>query len=225
LQLYDSAFPSGRYTLSHGLEPLAQSGQLTGPAPAEKLFTLVEDCVRHGVGPSDGVALACAHRAARRRNLDLESVLDADARLTATKLARESRAASIRTGRALLRTATAAFGFFPAPAYADQLRMGRARGNHAVVIGLLTAFLEVPLPEAVAGEVHSFAAGWLSAAVRLGLVDHRSAQALLFQIHPVVIEAAQDACHRQAKQISSCTPLLDAMSMRHEQAEVRLFAS
>ena len=32
LQLSDSAFPSGRYTLSHGLEALAQSGRLTPPA-------------------------------------------------------------------------------------------------------------------------------------------------------------------------------------------------
>jgi urease accessory protein UreF len=29
LQLGDSAFPSGRYTLSYGLEAVAQSGQLT----------------------------------------------------------------------------------------------------------------------------------------------------------------------------------------------------
>ena len=31
LQLADSAFPSGRYTLSHGLESFAQSGALPSP--------------------------------------------------------------------------------------------------------------------------------------------------------------------------------------------------
>ena len=63
LQLSDSAFPSGRYTLSHGLETFAQEGLLERPCPPARLAALLGDCIRFGVGPSDGVALACAHRA------------------------------------------------------------------------------------------------------------------------------------------------------------------
>ena len=75
------------------------------------LIALLEDSIRCGVAPSDGVALACAHRAVRPHgDVDLELVGQADERLTAVKLAREAREASTRTGRALLATATAAFG-------------------------------------------------------------------------------------------------------------------
>ena len=57
-------------------------------------MTLLSDCIRFGVAPSDGVALACAHRAAGPDGLvDLELVTQADERLTAVKLAREAREA------------------------------------------------------------------------------------------------------------------------------------
>jgi urease accessory protein len=225
LQLSDSAFPSGRYTLSYGLESLAQSGQLTAPSRPSTLVTLLGDCVRFGVAPSDGVALACAHRALGPDGfLDLQLVLRADERLSAVKLAREAREASTRTGRALLNTATAFVGTAMQD-YAERANEGRSPGNHAVVLGLLSACLGVPRLEAVASELYAFSASWVAAAVRLALTDHRTAQGVLHHVRPVIAEAALRAVDRDVTQMSSCTPLPDVMAMRHEQAELRLFAS
>ncbi|WP_306673364.1 urease accessory protein UreF, partial [Streptomyces sp. UH6] len=93
LQLTDSAFPSGFYTLSHGLEGFAQAGAVdAGSLPA-----LLHDLLRHGVGPADATALALAHRAAAAE--DWETVAAVDTRLHATKLNREMRQAATRTGR------------------------------------------------------------------------------------------------------------------------------
>jgi urease accessory protein len=226
LQLSDSAFPSGRYTLSHGLEPLAQSGRLTTPSRPSTLLTLLSDCIHFGAGPSDGVAVACAHRAAGGDGpADLELVMRADERLSAVKLAREAREASRRTGRALLGTATAAFGGAQTLDYAELVAAGRTPGNHAIVLGLVSAWLGVARLEAVAGDLYAFAAGWIAAAVRLGLTDHRTAQGLLYRVRSVTVEAALQAVNRDVIHISSCMPVLDVMSMRHEQAELRLFAS
>ena len=232
LQLTDSAFPSGRYTLSHGLEVFAHSGQLHGhsgqlhgPGRPAVLLALLGDCVRFDVAPSDGVALACAHRATGPDGaLDLDLVTRADQRLSAVKLAREVREASTRTGRALL-AATAGFGTAAVARYAAHVDEGRSPGNHAVALGVLSAGLGVPRVDAVAGELYAFAAGWVAAAVRLALVDHRTAQRLLHRVRPVLAEAAEAAADREVPDISSCTPLPDVMSMRHEQAELRLFAS
>jgi urease accessory protein UreF len=41
----------------------------------------------------------------------------------------------------------------------------------------------------------------------------------------VIGQAAWRAMSGDITDISSCTPLLDVMSMHHEQAELRLFAS
>ncbi|MFD7622163.1 urease accessory protein, partial [Streptomyces sp. NPDC059802] len=61
LQLTDSAFPSGFYTLSHSLEGFAHAGAVD----RESLPLLLEDLLLHGVGPADATALALALRASR----------------------------------------------------------------------------------------------------------------------------------------------------------------
>jgi urease accessory protein len=226
LQLGDSAFPSGRYTLSYGLEAVAQSGQLPTQETAPALTRLLSDCIRFGVAPSDGVALACAHRALGPDGcVNWDVVTRADQRLTAVKLAREARNASTRTGRALLTTASAVIGAAAIRSYAQRVHDRRTPGNHAIVLGLASAVLGVPRLDAVAGELYAFCASWVAAAVRLGLIDHRAAQHMLHRVRPVTAEAARNAADRDVTQISSCTPFLDVMSMRHEQAELRLFAS
>jgi urease accessory protein len=225
LQLSDSAFPAGRYTLSHGLEAFAQSDLLETPCPPETLAQLLGDCVRFAVAPSDGIALACAHRAvAVDGAVDVELVVRADRRLGAVKLAREARDASTRSGRALLAAASAVAGV-TASGYAELIDRGHVPGNHAIVLGLLDSLLGVPRLEAVAAELHAFCAGWVAAAVRLGLTDHLTAQWLLRRVRPVLAAAAERAVAGDVNLISACTPLIDVMSMRHEEAELRLFAS
>ncbi|HEY2296129.1 MAG TPA: urease accessory UreF family protein [Jatrophihabitans sp.] len=222
LQLADSAFPSGRYTLSYGLETAAENRQLT----AEMLTGLLSDTVRLAVAPSDGVALACAHRAVGADgSVDGDLVRRADERLTAVKLAREAREASTRTGRALLRTASGIAARQPIRDYAARVDDGRAPGNHAVVLGLVSAVLGVPRLTAVAGDLYAFCAGWVAAAVRLGAIDHRIAQRVLHDVRGVTARAAQLSVDGDVTRIASCSPFLDVMSMRHEQAELRLFAS
>jgi urease accessory protein len=225
LQLSDSAFPSGRYTLSHGLEAFAQSGLLEAPCPRETLAQLLGDCVRFAVAPSDGVALACAHRAVDRDgSVDVELVVRADRRLSAVKLAREVRDASTRSGRALL-AAAPAVAAVSLGGYVQLIDMGYAPGNHAIVLGLLDSLLDVRPLEAVAGELYAFAASWVAAAVRLGLTDHLTVQWVLRRVRPVLADAAERAVACDVDEIASCAPLPNVMSMRHEEAELRLFAT
>src|SRR5262245_24884178 len=106
LQFSDSGLPNGRYTLSQGLETFAHEGLLETPSRPDTLLALLADSVQFGVSPSDGIALACAHRAvAADGAVDVELVVRTDRRLSAVKLARETREASTRSGRALLRAA------------------------------------------------------------------------------------------------------------------------
>ena len=60
LQLSDSAFPSGFYTMSHGLEGLRQAGVVE---PGD-VGPLLDDLLVSTVGPGDATALALAHAAA-----------------------------------------------------------------------------------------------------------------------------------------------------------------
>lgn len=219
LQLSDSAFPSGLYTLSHGLEAYAQTGLL----PGGELEALITDLLRHGMGPADGVALVNAHRAASTHDPALAA--EADLRLTATKLAREARSASVRTGKQLLSLASTLFDHPVLAGHAERVKRGELPGNHAVALGLAKAALGISREHALAGELYAFGAGGVGAAIRLSLIDHREAQRLLHRLKPVILEVVAENVDRSVRQIASSLPLADVLAAYHERADVRLFIS
>lgn len=219
LQLTDSAFPSGFYTLSHGLEGFAQEGAVE----AGTLLVLLEDLLRHSVGPADATALVLAHRAASAGRW--EAVAGTDRRLYAAKLNREMRLASTRTGRQLLDLAEEVFGGPGIAAYRRQVADRRAPGTQAVAAGVVGAATGVPVRQAAAADLFAFCASFAGAALRLRLTDHRRAQVLLRQIAPVIEEVTEEALVRESADIGGTAFAADAMSARHERAEARLFAS
>ncbi|QXJ22314.1 urease accessory protein [Actinomadura graeca] len=217
LQLTDSGFPSGLYTLSHGLEGYTQLRRVT----ADGLGALVTDLVR-AAGTGDAAALALAHRAVLAG--DWKAVVDADRRLYAVKLNREQRRASVRTGRQVLDTAEEAFASEPAARLANLVTRRVTPGNHAVAVGAVHAGLGVPAEHAVAGDLFAFAAGCAAAAVRLGRVDFRRAQGLLREVRPEIVLAVRRAlAARDPRDLHASTPVADAVSAAHERAEARLF--
>ena len=219
LQLLDSSFPSGLYTLSYGLEAFVAAGAVTDGT----LTALLADYLRYGVGPADGVALACAHRAHGAGDPGLAAA--ADRRLTAVKLAREARETSTRTGRQLAGLTSQLFTDALLADYAARVQRGDVPGNHAVILGLALAAQGSGRVEAVAGELYAFCAGFAGAAVRLALIDHRRAQHLLHESKPVIVEVAHAMADKDVREIGGCLPLVDIMAAHHERAPVRLFMS
>lgn len=217
LQMVDSAFPSGRFTLSHGLEVY----QVTGPAA---VAGLIADLLRHSAGPGDGTALALAHRAVARD--DWSTVAEIDRRLHAVKLNREQRRAAVRTGRQVLRTAAGVFGSAELAKLDELVRRGVAPGNQAVVVAAVYASRQVPVDHAVAGELFAFAVGCTSAAVRLARLDFRQAQAVVQEVGPSIEAAAHAALARESVyDIGGAVPIADARSAVHERVPARLFTT
>jgi urease accessory protein len=219
LQLTDSAFPSGMYTLSHGLEGFAQSKAVD----QDTMPLLLADLLRHSVGPADATALALAHRAAGRG--DWDAVVEADERLHATKLNRELRLASTRTGRQMLDTARIALGGAALDHYADLVTAKRTPGCQAVAAGVVYAVNGVPTEQAVASDLFAFCVSFTGAALRLRLTDHRRAQVTLRELAPLIQEVTAAALRRDLGDLGGCVPVADVMSGRHERAEARMFAT
>ncbi|MEV7777452.1 urease accessory UreF family protein [Kitasatospora sp. NPDC088351] len=219
LQLADSAFPSGFYTLSHSLEGFAQARAVD----QDTLPLLLADLLRHGVGPSDATALALAHRAVGEGAP--ERVAEIDRYLYATKLNSEMRRAATRTGRQLLDLAEEVFDRPEITAYHRTVLGRAAPGTQAVVAGVVYAATAVPVREAVTADLFAFCASFAGAALRLRLTDHRRAQRLLRGAAPVIEETAELAVRRELADVGATVFVADAMSGRHERAEARLFAS
>ncbi|MEU4579104.1 urease accessory UreF family protein [Nonomuraea sp. NPDC023979] len=217
LQLTDSAFPSGLYTLSHGLEAYAQAGPVDVAA-------LLEDVLLNAAGPGDAAALALVHRAVTAG--DWDTVVAVDRRLHAVKLNREIRAAAVRTGNQVLTTAALVFATPELDRLARLAGEKVTPGNHAVVLGAAYAGLGVPVDAAVTGDLYAFAASWVSAAVRLRRLDFRQAQATLWGAAGAIGRAAEHALAAAGPlDLYAATPLADTMSAVHERAEARLFTT
>ncbi|MFJ5921713.1 urease accessory protein UreF [Kitasatospora sp. NPDC092948] len=219
LQLADSAFPSGFYTLSHSLEGYAQARAVT----PDTLPALLADLLRHGVGPSDATALALAHRACTAG--EPADAARIDRRLYAGKLGREMRQAATRTGRQLLDLAAEVFEQPAIGGYAALVKERRAPGCQAVAAGIVYAAAGVPVAQAVAADLFAFGASFAGAALRLRLTDHRRAQVLLRGAAPVIEETVRAALAREEADLGSTAFAADIMSGRHERSDARLFAS
>ncbi len=218
-QLTDSGFPSGLYTLSHGLEGYVQLGLLDGPA---EISGLLRDLLYHSVGPADATALVLAHRAVTGGDWDL--LARVDHRLHAVKLNREQRTASVRTGRQVLDTAAWAFALPETERLAALVAEKAVPGNHAVVVGAIHAGLGAPVERAVAGDLYAFAASWTAAAVRLARVDFRRAQAILREVRPDLARVARRALAAEdPRDLHGAVPVADTVSAAHERAPARLF--
>src|SRR3954447_20940697 len=103
LQLADSAFPTGAYAHSQGLEGMVRRGLVRDAAGVAEFLA---QSLAWSLIPADGVALLNAHRAAASG--EQETLIAIDDALHALKLAAELRAASRQVGRRLL-AETAAF--------------------------------------------------------------------------------------------------------------------
>ena len=219
LQLSDSAFPSGFYTLSHGLEGFSQA-KLIARGGVEDLLA---DILTHSVGPGDATALAAAHRAARVGAWDV--VREVDQRLFASKLNAEMRKASVRSGHQFTEVARNAFGGAELEEFSRMITERNTPGCQAVATAVAYAGAGVDTEQAVASDLFAFSVSFVGAALRLRLTDHLHAQVVLNAVAPVIERAAAAAIIRDIHDMGGCVPLADIMSARHERAEARLFAS
>jgi urease accessory protein len=215
LQHADSAFPSGSFAFSNGIEGLAA---MNAPLDRGGLRDVAAMILRQRWATSDRVAVALAHRA----HNDLDEVAAIDRAVEAATLAEPLRSGSKRNGNALLaahvRLATAG---------AAELRFlienAKALGHLPVVQGFVWRACGMSEADAIAVSGYSTAAGLIAAAVRLGHIGAVEAQAVLADVLSAIADlpgpVPPDA------EIESFVPWVDAAAARHARAHVRLFAS
>ncbi|HEU5104141.1 MAG TPA: urease accessory UreF family protein [Roseiflexaceae bacterium] len=219
LQLADSFFPTGMFTQSHGLEGFVAAGA-ADPAQIE---ALLHGYLLHVAAPGDALAARWVARAAQAGDLDL--VAQIDDRLEATKLAPEGRVVSRRCGGRMLLLGADMFGGGLPGQYAARVGAGQARGHQAVALALLAAASGLDERAVVAIELHSFAVSIISAAVRLGALDHSLAQRLLLRAQPVLAEAASLGETLDWREIGGFAPWIELMQFQHAYADLHMFVS
>ncbi len=217
LQLADSGFPSGAFTLSHGLETLVADGAVR---TADDVAALLRVSLLDRLARADLVVLVAVHGAA-----GLEEVLELDRRLSSVKLSADERTASERVGRRLAIEASRLSVDPLLGGYLAALDGRRSPGNAATSMGLAMRAFSVSARDAASGAAWSFANGLCTAAVRLGLIGHGAAQRILREAGPLMERAVEQACTADPRELRPSGPQLDVALARHETAAAHLFVT
>jgi urease accessory protein len=211
LQLGDSAFPSGAFTQSYGLETLVAERAVSSAADVEQVLAAH---LRHRMARADLPALLAGHRAGAEADANL--VLRIDAALTAIKMSREERQASHRIGARLIAEVSR---LAPHPILASSPH------NAAVAFALAGYAMGLSARESAHTYGYSFASALVSASMRLLRIGHGDAQIVLRRSHPLIEQAVDEAGTIPWDALCPFAPRLDLAAARHERSATRLFAS
>jgi len=202
LQLADSAFPTGGFAHSAGLEAHVQAGEL---ASLETYCREFLDQLARGSLPLVGVVHDEPSRLA-----------EVDAFARATLWNHVAARASRSQGRALLDVAARSF---------DVPKPTGIEGHLAPAFGYVTRSLGVERDEALATFLHLGLRGLLSAAVRLGCAGPSEAQHLHHRLHPALAAAHARGRTLGLADVSQPAPIVELIQGTHDRLYSRLFQS
>ncbi|MFT3803762.1 MAG: urease accessory UreF family protein [Burkholderiaceae bacterium] len=214
LQFADSAFPSGAFAFSWGLEGLVIDRHVDD---ASTLRAALDDALRHRWHRFDRVVLARV-LAADGCLPALRAIDDEVDRLTWPAAA---RAGSRRAGRALLGVHRR-LGHAGAAAYLQDLAGDADRGHQSVVQAIVWRELGLAPAALEAISAWSCANASCSAAIRLNLVGHVGAQQALCEARATIAELLARPVAADTP-LRGFAPLIEIAMMRHAQREHRLF--
>jgi urease accessory protein len=217
MQTTDSAFPSGAFAFSSGLETLMTEGRVRDASDVHRVLA-------HQIMPRwfdfDRPFLKEAMEAAE----DTARLLDIDAQChiqnTSDRLAEASR----RIGRSLLSVHTR----IGTPLVANfsiaigQSNRSSVAGYEPVVLGVVSAGLGLSLQQAQTGALNAAVSAFISAAVRLGCLGAIEAQSLLAQTAPAMADGLETPCPAKP---GSFSPFSEIASVRRSTSHANLFAT
>ena len=218
MQLSDSFFPSGLYTMSNGLETIFDEKRASSQGD---IFDFLEVTLEQQLGPADSVALSNAYDCAK--NNDILGIIECDDTLCSMKLIQESRAASSRAGSQMLKCVSAISPNNLLETYTRKINENESPGMHPVVTGVCSFVMGVKKEQASQMMMYGFCVSVTGAALRLGIIDHIQSQKILHEIKPKIKQILEKFSTTKIDDCWQFSPNYDLIQMTHESKFSKMF--
>ena len=218
MQLSDSFFPSGLYTMSNGLETFFDEKRVSSQ---NDISNLLEIILEQQLGPADSVALSNAYDSAK--NDDVLGIIKCDNILNSMKLIQESRAASCRAGSQMIKCISAIFSNDLLKTYSEKISKNESSGTHPVVLGVCSFVMGVKKEQTKQMMMYGFCVSVTGAALRLGIIDHIQSQKILHEIKPKIQEILEKFSNTKIDDCWQFSPKYDLIQMTHENKFSKMF--
>lgn len=218
MQLADSFFPTGLYTMSHGLEVLYLQKRVIGQ---EQIRELIEMYFLQQVGPADCVALANAYGFAEQGNMD--EIFKVDDTIHKLKLVKSQRDASTRSGKQLIKCVTTFLKDESLTKYSLAVQSSHTPGTYPVSFALSAKSFGIPKRQACLMLFYGFAVSIVGAALRLGILQHFESQQILNETKPTISKTIDKYITKHYEQMWQFAPQADIIQIHHEKMYSKMF--
>ena len=219
MQLSDSFFPTGMYSMSNGLEAIFYGGNKK--MKVGQLRDLITIYIYYQIGPADCTALGNAYEQAAKSNLP--KLLEVDRTIFSMKLVQEIRDASVRSGTQLVRCIRSFSDNEILTQYEDAIRAGKAYGSYPVALALAANALSIPKRKAALMMLYSFSVSIVGAALRLGMLQHFDGQKVIDELKPTILKVVKENINKPLIGIWQFAPQIDIIQISHERMSSKMF--
>ncbi len=213
MQLADSAFPSGGFTQSFGLETFIQGGDIK---TKQELAQFMQTFLYFTWRPTDLLAVKLAWKAAQQSDMKYLYLLDK--RLNAMKLPSESREGSVKMGRRLRQLLAEIDTNY-------LLDVHFPFGHQAIILGHYGAVTGIELTLLLAAVAHMTTASLIANGVRAIPLGQTSGQQVLALLQPLLDTCIKWVTTVTEKDWGGSAPAFDWAGMAHERLYSRIFMS
>ena len=218
LQLSDSFFPTGLYTMSNGLETLFDEKQIQ---TADQLEEFIGTVISQQIGPADCVALSNSYDFATIN--DIEKIIECDKTLYSMKLVKEARDAMCRSGSQMLKCVKSFMNNDLLNSFYNAINESRTPATHPVVIAVCSNTLGIKKERSMMILLYGFTVSTVGAALRLGLIDHIQSQKIIHNLKPHILQTIERFVITPLENMWQFAPEYDLVQTSHEQKFSKMF--